>query len=78
MSLFTEDEEAWSVPQPTDVVDVSGAGDTSMSTLVLSHLAGATWVEAMVLANAAAGIVVGKRGTSTVTTDELLDKFPKE
>jgi bifunctional ADP-heptose synthase (sugar kinase/adenylyltransferase) len=77
MSLFTKDEEIWAVPQPVDVVDVSGAGDTSMATLVLSRLAGATWAEALKLANAAAGIVVGKRGTSTVTTDELLDKFPK-
>lgn len=77
MSLFTKDEEAWAVPQPVDVVDVSGAGDTSMATLVLSRLAGATWVEALELANAAAGTVVGKRGTSTVTTDELLDRFPK-
>jgi rfaE bifunctional protein kinase chain/domain len=75
MSLFTEDEELWSVPQPVDVVDVSGAGDTSMATLVLSRLAGATWVEALELANAAAGIAVGKRGTSTVSTDELLGKF---
>jgi D-beta-D-heptose 7-phosphate kinase/D-beta-D-heptose 1-phosphate adenosyltransferase len=78
MSLFTKEEEAWAVPQPVDVVDVSGAGDTAMASLVLSRLAGATWVEAMSLANAAAGIAVGKRGTSTVTTDELLDRFPKE
>ena len=46
--------------------------------LVLSRLAGATWVEALELANAAAGIAVGKRGTSTVTTDKLFDRFPKE
>jgi D-beta-D-heptose 7-phosphate kinase/D-beta-D-heptose 1-phosphate adenosyltransferase len=77
MSLFTEDEEVWAVPQPVDVVDVSGAGDTSMATLVLCRLAGATWAEALGLANAAAGIAVGKRGTSTVTTDELLDRFPE-
>ncbi len=78
MSLFSEDEEIWAVPQPVDVVDVSGAGDTTMVTLVLSRLAGATWVEALELANAAAGIVVGKRGTSTVTPDVLLDRYPKE
>ncbi len=78
MSLFSEDEEIWALPQPVDVVDVSGAGDTTMATLVLSRLAGATWVEALELANVAAGIVVGRRGVSTVTTDELLDKFPKE
>jgi bifunctional ADP-heptose synthase (sugar kinase/adenylyltransferase) len=77
MSLFTKEEEAWAVPQPVDVVDVSGAGDTSMATLVLSRLAGATWVEAMKLANSVAGIAVGKRGTATVTTDELLDRFPE-
>ncbi len=78
MSLFTEDEEVWAVPHPVDVVDVSGVGDTSMATLVLSRLAGATWVEALELANTAAGTVVGKRGTSTVTANELLDRFPKE
>ncbi len=76
MSLFTDDEEAWVLPQPVDVVDVSGAGDTSMATLTLSRLAGATWVEAVELANVAAGIAVGKRGTSIVTTDELLNRFP--
>jgi D-beta-D-heptose 7-phosphate kinase/D-beta-D-heptose 1-phosphate adenosyltransferase len=78
MSLFTEDEEVWSIPQPVDVVDVSGAGDTSLATLTLSRLAGATWVEALELANVAAGIAVGKRGTATVTTDELLSRFTKE
>ncbi len=75
MSLFAEEEEVWAVPQPVDVVDVSGAGDTSMATLVLSRLAGATWGEALELANVAAGTVVGKRGTSTVTTGELLDRY---
>ncbi len=78
MSLFTKDEEAWVVPSPVDVVDVSGAGDTSMATLVLSRLGGATWVEALELANVSAGIAVGKSGTSTVTTDELLDRYEGE
>ncbi len=78
MSLFTEDEEAWIIPNSIEVVDVSGAGDTSMAALVLCRLAGASWVEALELANAAAGIAVGKRGTSIVTADELLNKFPEE
>jgi len=78
MSLFTEDEEAWIIPNSIDVVDVSGAGDTSMAALVLCRLAGGSWIEALELTNAAAGIAVGKRGTSTVTADELLNKFPKE
>lgn len=78
MHLFTDEQEAWILPQPTEVTDVSGAGDTSMATLALSRLSGASWVEALELANAAAGIAVGKRGTSIVTADELLDRFPKE
>lgn len=78
MYLFTDEQEARVLPQPTEVVDVSGAGDTSMATLALSKLAGASWIEAMVLANVAAGIAVGKHGTSVVTTDELLDRFSKE
>ena len=78
MYLFTDEQETRVLPQPAEVVDVSGAGDTSMATLALSKLAGASWIEAMVLANAAAGIAVGKRGTSVVTTDKLLDRFSKE
>jgi len=57
------------------IVDLSGAGDTSMAALVLSRIAGATWEEAMDLANAAAGIAVCKQGTATVTTEELLNSF---
>ncbi len=83
MSLFTKDEEAWALPAQLmvkhgDVVDVSGAGDTAMATLTLSRLAGATWVEAIELANVAAGIVVCKRGTSTASTSELLEFFEGE
>ena len=76
--MFTDEQETRVLPQPAEVVDVSGAGDTSMATLALSKLAGASWIEAMVLANAAAGIAVGKRVTSVVTTDKLLDRFSKE
>lgn len=54
-----------------DVADVSGAGDTTMAVLVASYAAGATISEAMMLANAAAGVVVGKVGTATVSADEL-------
>lgn len=54
-----------------DVCDVSGAGDTTMAVLAASRAAGATIREAMELANAAAGIVVGKVGTATVSADEL-------
>jgi rfaE bifunctional protein kinase chain/domain len=54
-----------------EVADVTGAGDTVVATLGLALAAGATPAEAAVLANHAAGIVVGKFGPATVTADEL-------
>jgi D-beta-D-heptose 7-phosphate kinase/D-beta-D-heptose 1-phosphate adenosyltransferase len=54
-----------------EVFDVTGAGDTVISTLALALAAGASMVEAAFLANAAAGIVVGKLGTATVSLEEL-------
>jgi D-beta-D-heptose 7-phosphate kinase/D-beta-D-heptose 1-phosphate adenosyltransferase len=55
-----------------EVSDVTGAGDTVVAVLALSLAAGATLTEAAMLANDAAGIVVGKFGPATVTADELL------
>jgi D-beta-D-heptose 7-phosphate kinase / D-beta-D-heptose 1-phosphate adenosyltransferase len=55
-----------------EVYDVSGAGDTVLATLALALGAGAPLAEAAALANAAAGIVVGKSGTAVVRADELL------
>lgn len=55
-----------------EVFDVVGAGDTVVATLALGLGAGASCAEAAALANIAAGIVVGKRGTSTVTRSELV------
>jgi len=54
-----------------EVADVTGAGDTVAATLALAMAAGATLAEAAMLANHAAGIVVGKFGPATVTPDEL-------
>lgn len=53
------------------VYDVTGAGDTVISTLVLAKTAGASWEEAARIANIAAGIVIHYVGTSTVTADQL-------
>ncbi len=53
------------------VFDVTGAGDTVLSVLALAVAARIPMREAAVLANAGAGVVVGKLGTSTVTPDEL-------
>lgn len=54
-----------------EVFDVTGAGDTVIGVLALSMAAGASYREAAYLANHAAGIVVGKSGTATVTPEEL-------
>ena len=54
-----------------EVFDVSGAGDTSIAALTLGLAAGAVLEEAAQFANAAAGVVVGKLGTATVTPAEL-------
>jgi bifunctional ADP-heptose synthase (sugar kinase/adenylyltransferase) len=53
------------------VFDVTGAGDTVLSVLSLAMSAGATLSDAAVLANTAAGVVVGKLGTAGVTVPEL-------
>ncbi len=53
------------------VYDVSGAGDTVLSVMGLAITAGASWEEATEMANAAAGVVIGKVGTATLTIGEL-------
>jgi D-beta-D-heptose 7-phosphate kinase/D-beta-D-heptose 1-phosphate adenosyltransferase len=79
MTLFTKEGECiTAVPTPVEAIDVSGAGDTAMSALSLSRIAGATWEEAMELANTASGIAVTKSGTSTVSKDELLSRYGEE
>jgi D-beta-D-heptose 7-phosphate kinase/D-beta-D-heptose 1-phosphate adenosyltransferase len=73
MSIIGADGAA--VHQPTaarQVFDVSGAGDTVVATLALGLAAGGDVAQAASLANHAAGIVVGKRGTATVTTGEMI------
>lgn len=58
-----------------EVFDVSGAGDTVIASFTLAIAAGASPVEAAILSNHAAGIVVGKVGTATTTPGELLASF---
>lgn len=58
-----------------EVADVTGAGDTVIAVLALAIAAGGTIGEAARLANQAAGVVVGKFGASTVTTQEILAGF---
>jgi D-glycero-beta-D-manno-heptose-7-phosphate kinase len=72
MSLF-HDGGSYHLPTfAREVFDVTGAGDTVIATLALARAAGASMEESAVLANHAAGIVVGKVGTATVSPSELL------
>jgi D-beta-D-heptose 7-phosphate kinase/D-beta-D-heptose 1-phosphate adenosyltransferase len=73
MSVIQADGSAVHLPTAArQVFDVSGAGDTAVAAISLSIAAGAEVGEAAALANIAGGIVVGKRGTATVTTAEIL------
>jgi D-beta-D-heptose 7-phosphate kinase/D-beta-D-heptose 1-phosphate adenosyltransferase len=58
-----------------EVYDVTGAGDTVVSVLALGLGSGASLPESARMANAAAGIVVGKRGTAVVTQEELASRL---
>ncbi len=72
MTLF-ENEQSCHIPvHGTDqVADVTGAGDTVIGTFSLALAAGASPLEAALLANYAGGVVVMKLGTATLTPDEL-------
>jgi len=56
-----------------EVFDVSGAGDTVIACFTLARASGATFLEAAQLANAAAGVVVGKIGVATCSPAELAE-----
>jgi len=71
MSLFEDSSETHIPTVAKEVFDVSGAGDTVIGTLALALAGGANFREAAVLANFAAGVVVGKVGTATLSPAEL-------
>lgn len=74
MTLLRRGQEPFHLPtQAKEVYDVTGAGDTVISVLAASVASGKPLDEACALANAAAGVVVGKLGTSTVSTIELAE-----
>ena len=75
MAVFAKgsDKRIQLATQAREVFDVSGAGDTVVATFALAKAAGADLESAVRLANQAAGVVVGKLGTATVTREELLD-----
>jgi len=78
MWLSSSDVEGAVPATAREVADVTGAGDTVVATLALTLAAGGSLAEAAVLANHAAGVVVGKFGPATVSVDELgaaLDRY---
>lgn len=77
MSLYHGDQVVHEPTQAREVYDVSGAGDTVIGVLGAMLASGAPMVEAMRIANHAAGIVVGKLGTAVVHRDELLAELDK-
>jgi len=76
MKIFEKNGDVTSIPTVAqEVFDVSGAGDTVISTFTLGLCAGASKLEAAHIANHAAGIVVGKIGTATTSREELLERL---
>ena len=74
ISIFEKDMERRDyAAKAVQVFDVTGAGDTVISTMTLGLASGMTMDEAAALANVAAGIVIGKRGTATVSAQEILE-----
>jgi D-beta-D-heptose 7-phosphate kinase/D-beta-D-heptose 1-phosphate adenosyltransferase len=73
MSLFERGRPPLHVPTAArEVFDVTGAGDSVIATMALALAAGASLPEAAVLANCAAGVVVGKVGTAQASPEEVL------
>lgn len=74
MSLFSKSGEVVHIPTVArEVFDVSGAGDTVLATLAVGIAYGLGMAESARLANVAAGIAVGKLGTSVVSPQEIID-----
>ena len=79
MTLVQREQEPFHLPaRAREVFDVTGAGDTVISVLAAALAAGKDLQQATVLANTAAGIVVGKLGTATVSTEELRAELRSE
>lgn len=79
MTLLRPDHPPLHLPaRAREVFDVTGAGDTVISTLAASLAGGADLPEAVALANLAAGIVVGKLGTAAISAPELRRAVQRE
>jgi D-beta-D-heptose 7-phosphate kinase/D-beta-D-heptose 1-phosphate adenosyltransferase len=73
MALFEKGQKPFLIPTVAkEVFDVTGAGDTVIASLSLARAAGLSFEEAAMVANQAAGIVVGKLGTATTSREEII------
>ncbi|UCH85082.1 MAG: D-glycero-beta-D-manno-heptose-7-phosphate kinase [Candidatus Latescibacterota bacterium] len=76
MSLFLAERKQIHIPTvATEVYDVTGAGDTVISVLAAGVSVGAPLIDAVVVANQAAGVVIKEVGTTTITKDQLYNSF---
>ena len=76
MSLFNKNGDQIDSPATAlEVYDVSGAGDTVISLMALASVSDFTDQQRLELANAVAGIVVGKLGTAVASIDEVINKL---
>ncbi len=76
MELFQNGKPSYHTPtRAKEVYDVTGAGDTVIALFTLALASGASAIDAAEIANHAAGIVVGKLGTATLSAVELLQSF---
>ncbi|MEW6455093.1 MAG: PfkB family carbohydrate kinase [Acidobacteriota bacterium] len=79
MILFQRNSKPLSIPVfgSTDIVDVTGAGDTVISTFTLSLVSGGNFYQSAILSNLAGGVVVMKKGAATLTRNELKETVNK-
>jgi D-beta-D-heptose 7-phosphate kinase/D-beta-D-heptose 1-phosphate adenosyltransferase len=78
MTLVEASGTVHSIPsRAREVFDVSGAGDTVVATMALAYASGRTLSQSMHIANAAAGVAVGKLGTATVEVSEVIEELEK-
>lgn len=80
MVLFERGKAPWAIPiqGTTDIVDVTGAGDTVISVFTLALACGSSYREAANLANFAGGVVVMKKGTAAIAVEELINSIQSE
>ena len=80
MILFEKRKNPWAIPihGTTDIVDVTGAGDTVISIFTLALACGSSLRDAARLANHAGGMVVMKKGTAVITIEEFMNSIQSE